>query len=62
MRKQLQGIALILFGILLGVVDGTLNYTILHSVTDFPFALLGLVIGIVGLIFVFQNSDKGAER
>jgi uncharacterized integral membrane protein len=61
MKKQLQGIALILFGILLGVVDNTLNMTLLYSTSDFPFALLGLIVGVVGLVLVFQAGGKGDQ-
>lgn len=46
MKKQLQGIALILFGILF---------------SDLPFGFLGVIIGIVGLIFVFKEvNDKNS--
>ena len=57
MEKQLKGIALILFGILLCASDYTLNHTILSSFSDFPFALLGVLIGIVGIVFVFKNKN-----
>ena len=47
MKKQLQGIALILFGILLSA--------------DLPFGFLGVIIGIVGLLFVFKEvNDKNS--
>jgi hypothetical protein len=62
MKKQLQGLALILFGILLGVVDNTLNSTILDYFSDFPFALIGLIVGVIGLALVFQASEKGSQE
>lgn len=55
MKKQLQGIALILFGILLSLVSGSLDEYITHSV-EVPWNLIGLVIGIVGVVSVFLKS------
>ena len=47
MKKQLQGIALILFFFFLSA--------------DLPFGFLGVIIGIVGLIFVFKEvNDKNS--
>lgn len=58
-NRILKGIALILFGILLCIGGGEINKTILHSVGDFPFTLLGLIIGIVGLVMAFRkDTDK----
>lgn len=37
-NRILKGIALILFGILLCISDGEINRTVLHSVSDLPFA------------------------
>lgn len=56
MDKKLKGIALVLFGILLCCADRVLNSTILHSLSDFPFALIGLFVGIVGLVLVFWED------
>ncbi len=58
MKKQLQGISLILFGLLLGMAEGDLNYFITRHVSAFPFALFGLVIGLVGLVFVFKQEKN----
>lgn len=58
MRKQLQGIGLILFGILLCV--GEINfrtYTIFGSLTLFPFTLLGVCVGIIGLVQLFGKGE-----
>lgn len=58
MRKQLQGIGLILFGILLCV--GEINfrtYTIFGSLTLFPFTFLGVCVGIVGLALLFGREE-----
>jgi H+/Cl- antiporter ClcA len=52
MKNQIQGIALILFGILVSLVSGSLDHYITHSVTV-PWVLIGLVIGIIGIILVF---------
>lgn len=58
MKKQLQGISLILFGLLLGIAEGDLNHFITRHVSAFPFALVGLIIGIVGLVFVFKQEKN----
>lgn len=58
MKRQLQGISLILFGLLLGMAEGDLNYFIRRHISDVPFSILGLVIGIVGPAFVFKR-EKG---
>ena len=59
MKEQLKGIALILFGILLCCAEEGLNSIILHSFSDVPFSLLGLLIGCVGIFFVFRiTRDK----
>ena len=54
--KVSKGIALLLFGILLCAGSTELNSTILGSVGDFPFAVIGVIVGAVGLYMVF--SDK----
>lgn len=56
MKKLLQGIALILFGILLGVSEPNLNSTVLSDFADFPFALFGVAIGAAGLVLAFQKA------
>ena len=59
MKKQLQGISLMLFGLLLGIAEGDLNHFITRHVSAFPFVLVGLIIGIVGLAFIFKpEKDK----
>lgn len=60
MEKQLQGLALILFGILLGLCGETVNQTLLSNLSDFPFALLGLVAGTIGLVLAFKKA--GGKR
>lgn len=60
MKNQIQGIALILFGILVSLASGSLDHYITHSVTV-PWVLIGLVIGIIGIILVFlkpKNENK----
>ena len=50
-KKRLQGIALILFGILL-----------FHSIGYFPFALIGAITGIAGLVMVFYEKKDDAGK
>jgi drug/metabolite transporter (DMT)-like permease len=57
MKKQLQGIALILFGILLIFGEVSLNDYITHSI-EVPWSILGVVAGIIGIIFVFLKDKK----
>ena len=58
-NKTLKGIALILFGILLGICSGEINGTVLYGFSYFPFALIGLIIGVIGLIMIFKKDrDK----
>lgn len=52
--RKLKGIAVILFGILLSASGAEMNRTVLASFSDFPFALIGIIVGIVGLIMVFK--------
>lgn len=58
MKKQLQGISLILFGILLNTANDTLNSTILRQFSDFPYVLFGMCFGIAGLILVFIKGKN----
>ena len=51
MRKQLAGIALLLFGILLAV-----------AFTDTNFALIGVVLGFIGLILTIWNSGEPEQK
>ena len=61
-NKSLKGIALILFGILLCLGGAEINSTLLHSLSDFPFSLLGVIVGAVGLSMIFiKNTDKKDE-
>lgn len=55
---RLKGIAVILFGILLSASGEEMNRTVLVSSSDFPFALIGIIVGIVGLIMVFKNNKE----
>ena len=55
----LKGLALILFGLLLCIGGAEINRTLLHSFSDFPFSLSGVIIGAVGLAIVFiKGTDK----
>lgn len=56
--NRLKGIAVILFGILLSASGEEMNRTVLASFSDFPFALIGIMVGIVGLIMVFKNNKE----
>ena len=62
MKRQLQGIALILFGILLCIGSGELNGTVFHGFSYIPFSVMGVILGIAGLVLVFVKSkDKSSE-
>ena len=54
----LKGIAVILFGILLSASSAEMNQTVLGSFGDFPFALIGIIVGIVGLVMVFESNKE----
>ena len=54
-QKALKGIALILFVMLLCLGSGELNHTILRSFSDFPFAVLGVFVG----VYRFQKRETG---
>ena len=56
--SRLKGIAVILFGILLSASSTEINRTVFASFSDFPFALVGIIVGIVGLIMVFKNNKE----
>lgn len=58
MKKQMQGIALILFGILLMLAAGTHLWIPIIDDISYPAFVLGLAAGIVGLIFCFQKSKE----
>ena len=51
MKKQLAGIALLLFGILLAV-----------AFADTNFALFGVVLGFIGLILTIWNSGEPEQK
>ena len=55
-HQTFKGFALILFGLLLCAGGAEINQTILRSFSDFPFALLGVISGIAGLIMIFRNN------
>jgi len=55
-RKILRGIALILFGILLCLAEEEINQELLRSIGYFPFALIGAMTGIAGLVMVFHEK------
>lgn len=57
MKEQLKGIALVLFGILLCCAEEGINSIVLHSFSDVPFSLFGLLIGFIGLFFVFRSTQ-----
>ena len=56
--SRLKGIAVILFGILLSASGEEMNRTVLASFSDFPFALVGIIVGIVGLVMVFKSNKE----
>lgn len=60
MKRQLQGLALILFGILIVVDHAALNYLIRDI--SIPFDLIGIAIGIAGLVLCFFKDKKDNTR
>lgn len=56
--SRLKGIAVILFGIPLSASSAEMNRTVLASFSDFPFALVGIIVGIVGLVMVFKGNKE----
>ncbi|MGI6028590.1 MAG: hypothetical protein ACOX81_04180 [Candidatus Heteroscillospira sp.] len=54
MKRQLQGIAVLLFSILLTLVMGNEPFFDL----DFSFSAIFTIIGIVGLAMVFRKEPK----
>ena len=58
-KEALRGMALILFGILLGVCGAEINQTM--SVVDLPFSFVGLIAGAVGLWMVFNNTAENRQ-
>ena len=61
-NKELKGIALILFGILLCVCSGEVNGTILHGFSYFPFAAIGMIAGVIGLVMVFYKKKDEKDK
>lgn len=57
MKRQLQGIALILFGILLALFSVVLAPNLQGDYDIIP-CVLGGIFGVVGLIFVFMRTKK----
>ena len=58
-NKFFQGIALMLFGILLCMSTGELNNVVLIGFSYIPFSLIGVICGAVGLVMVFsKDKDK----
>lgn len=56
--SRLKGIAVILFGILLSASSAEMNRTVLASFSDFPFAFIGIIVGIVELVMVFKSNKE----
>ena len=59
---QLRGIALILFGILLCAASSEINHTLLRSLSDWPFSLIGVMVGIAGLVMVFSKQEQAKDK
>lgn len=60
--KSVRGIALILFGMLLCMGSGEINRSILYGVSDFPFAAVGVICGIVGLVIIFLKNESDTDK
>lgn len=56
MERQLTGISVILFGILLCCAEREWNNIVFTSF-DMPMSVIGVIIGIVGLIIVFTKGN-----
>ena len=54
--SRLKGIAVILFGILLSASSAEMNRTVLASWSDFPFTLIGIIVGIVSFVFLLEKK------
>ncbi len=57
MKRQLQGIALILFGILLALFSVILAPNVQGDYDVLP-CVLGGILGVIGLIIVFMRTEK----
>lgn len=58
MERQLKGISVILFGMLLCCAESGLNDTVFATLSDMPISAIGVIIGIVGLIITFTKVNK----
>lgn len=56
MKKQLQGIAFILFGILLALIAVVDPWVPIAGGVQTLLLLLGLILGILGLVFSFSKD------
>ena len=54
----MTGIAFLLFGILLCCAEEGLNHIIRRSFSDFPFSLVGLLMGCIGLFFAVKGAQE----
>ena len=61
-KKLLRGIALILFGILLCLAEEELNRELMRDLSYLPFALIGAIVGIAGLVMVFHEKKDEAGK
>ena len=57
MKRQLQGIALILFGVLLAVFGVVLAPNVQGDYDVLP-GILGIIVGVIGLFFVFMKTEN----
>ena len=57
MRKQMVGIALILFGILLTIPNRIFDLWI-PIIDTIPWGLFGFILGVLGLIYVIMNAKE----
>lgn len=58
MEDKIKGIALLLFGILLSCAQDGLNDTIFASMSEIPFAFVGLCVGIAGSALCWQIKGQ----
>lgn len=58
MEKQLKGIAVLLFGILLCCAQSGLNSTVFANMSDMPISAVGVIVGIAGLVMALTKKNN----
>ena len=58
MERQLKGISVILFGMLLCCAESGLNNTVFATLSDMPISSIGVIIGIAGLVIALTKENS----